>query len=105
MTMGPALREIGSGQVVVLMRNKTSEIKSTVVPVTPNREKDGLKVISLMGEDHIRINAVAFREIGSTDIWEFRVLEKNPQTSADVVTLWYVSGVDVLCLMALSKVL
>lgn len=104
-TLGLALREIGSGPVAVLLRAKTSDIKSTVVPNNPKKENEGLKVVSVPGEDSIRINALAFREVKpDSDVWEFRVAEQHPQTGADVITLWYVLGHDILCLMAQSKV-
>lgn len=111
-TMGLALREIGSGQVVLLLRAKTADIKSTIVPNNPNNTKEGAKVVSVPGEDSIRIRAVSFRELanapgaeGPSDVWEFRVVEQHPETKADVFTLWYVLGADILCVMAMSKLL
>jgi hypothetical protein len=105
-TMGPALREIGSGQVIVLLREKTSDIKSTVVPNNPRKENEGVKVVSAMGEDHIRIRANSFRELGKdSDIWEFRVPELNPETKTEAMVLWYVNGADIFAAMAVSKVI
>lgn len=125
--MGIALREIGSGQVVVLLRAKTSDIKSTIVPNNPKRESEGVKVVSAPGEDNIRIRAVGFRELPNrpsaedptnwggkvaeskysspSDVWEFRVVEQHPETKTEVFTLWYVLGADILCLMTMSKVI
>ena len=110
--MGLALRVIGSGQVVLLLRAKTSDVKSTVVPNNPRRESEGVKIVSVPGEDSIRIRAVSFRELanspgaeGPSDVWEFRVLEKHPETGAEVFTLWYVLGADILCIMAMSQVI
>jgi hypothetical protein len=114
--MGIALREIGSGQVVVLLRTKTSDVKSTIVPNNPKRESEGVKVVSVPGEDNIRIRAVGFRELRgenaaggselpSSDVWEFRVVEQHPETKTEVFTLWYVLGADILCLMTMSKVI
>jgi hypothetical protein len=105
-TMGIALREIGSCPVAVLLRAKTSDVKSTVVPVNPKKENEGVKVVSVPGEDPIRFSALAFREIKpDSDVWEFRVSERHPQTGADVISLWYVLGQDILCVMAQSKVI
>jgi len=108
--MGLALREISSGPMVALLRAKTSDIKSTIVPNNPKNEKEGVKVVSVPSEDHIRIQVANFRELrgadnAPSDVWEFRVIEQHPQTKTDVVTLWYVLGADILCLMAMSKVI
>jgi hypothetical protein len=103
-TLGNALREIGVGPVVVLLREKTSDVKTAVVPKGP-RESDGVQVVSVPGEDPIRLRAAAFREVGrDSDVWEFRVLERHPETGTDVQTIWYVCGKDILCIMAQAKV-
>lgn len=105
MTLGIALRQIGTGPVVVLLREKTSDIKTAVVPKGPS-ERDGVQVVSVPGEDPIRLRAVSFREMdANSDVWEFRVLERHPETQSDVQTIWYVCGKDILCVMAQARVM
>ena len=97
-SMGAALREIGSGFVQVVTRMK--DFNMIEVPSSPQEQT---KTVTMHPVDQLfAFTAVGFRELGETDVWEFRVMEQTP--GGPVQSLLYMRGSDIFWVKAASRV-
>jgi len=92
--MGLALRTLKEGPVEVLTRVMDFNLQQIVGPQGQPMEYPANTLIAF--------KALAFREVGESDLWEFRTQE--PSEAGPVSALLYLRGEDIFLIRALSKV-